>query len=557
MILTEDEIKYYILNPQNGALLKYAREISNELNMYITGEGLSEALEKMGYFCNDDTEKIRAKISRTTMALSSQILRPLEKVFSAAGGVRYYNLPESQAQEFGEMIMNDVKSGMGMPEWVQNTALLAKLIDPMSLTFDEIDEEGKCYPTYKSTSSIHDYGLNGRQPEYVIFKLNDSEISQLIEIGILPAQKEKIEAYRVVDDANEYYVERKGKDFTFHYTMANYFGYVPAKITSDKKKFNSDYYYSEFECILELTRDYYNDNSSKSLFKKFAMYPQKWSIGVKCPTCEGAGVYRGETCHKCKGSGFYSPKSVAESIIVGVNEDGKADIPTPPAGWVEVVGHNWDMMNQELDKIAIDCMDTFWGNNRQRRMQSSDVQDTALSTATGEIINERGKEPMLRSFSHWAEDIDQYHTDNIKRVEYGLNVKDSTIVYGTRYIIGTREENIDMYIKQKESNISTTLLNDKMTEIFEITYASNPLELSARKKILYVEPYPHNSINEVLEWAIPDDIKNMKLYFPLWYNTVTDLQVIVASEEELRENLLQYANQLAKKPITQPESETA
>lgn len=545
MVLTEEQIKEYLLKPQSEKLLKYARERSDDLRMYITGDGLLEHIVKLPYFINTDQEAIRRSITRSTKDLTVRTLKPINKVFTAIGDMRYYNLPDSQETDFDDLISANVRDNMGMKEWVQNTAMWAKLLDPMSLLYDEIDGDGNCYPTYKSTSSIHDYLLNGNQPEYVILKMQDKEMQVLINNGIIINKPKEGEIMRVVDDAFEYYYHVNGGKVQELARITNYFEYVPAHVASENVKFDSDYHYSECETILELLKDYFNDNSSKALFKRFAMHPKEWGIGVPCKPCEGTGTLRGEKCSTCAGTGWYSSTSVAQKQIIGVDGGGNAKVPIPPGGWYGVDKTSWEMMNEELDKLAADINDTFWGTNKVKRMQGADINQDGLSTATGEMIQERGKEPVLNKFSEWAERTDKFHTDNIKRAKYGLRVADSTIVYGRRYVVGTKEEYIDVYIKQKGANITSTLLNDTMLGIYEATYSSNPLELEARKKIMYVEPYPHNTINEVLEWNVPQYIKDMKLYFPMWYNTVSDLQVVLATEDALRESLKSYANTLA------------
>jgi hypothetical protein len=547
MILTEQQIKDYIESPQNGELLAHARQVSDELRMYITGDGLLEHIVEMPYFINTDLEAIRKAITRSTKDLTGRVLKPLDKVFTALGGARYYNLSATKEAEFDDIINKNVRNGMGMPEWMHNTALWAKLLDPMSLLYDELDENGKAYPTYKSTKSIHDYILNGTQPEYVILKLSTKEVGVLVQAGLLTEIPKEGNVFRIVDDAFEYYYHYAGGKSKELARLGNFFKRVPAHLSSDNVKFDSDYHYSECEVILELLKDYFNDNSSKALFKKFAMYPREWGIGAKCQTCDGTKTFKGEKCPTCKGSGWHTSTSVAQKQIVGVDEDGNAKIPTPPGGWYGVGKESWEMMNEELDKLTADVSDTFWGTSKIRRMQNSSVNDTNMSTATGEVIMERGKEPMLNKFSKWAEKVDKFHTDNIKRAMHGLDAEDSTIVYGRRYVTGTKEENIDIYIYQKNNNITSTLLNDTIAGIYEATYSSNPVELEARKKILYVEPYPHNTINEVLSWNLPDSVKNAKLYFPLWYNTITDLQVIIADEQALRDSLQSFADEMASK----------
>ena len=394
MILDLSAITQYVKQPYNKELLEAARKKSRLLTMYVTGEKLKEHLESLPYFEKDELTSLRRRLSRSTIEIFERLLAPTEKVFTAKGGSESYNLPESKENQF-KVYLQSIRRGMSLKEWLQWVAFKASLLDPMSLTYNEIDQSGKVYPTYKSTDSIHDYQLNGRQPEYVIFCISTDEQKKLKEMFGDSAIASGARHFRVVDDAFEYFVEEKDNEVKIIATYPNPHQRVPGKINGNRYVFNSDYIDSELVTILELEADFYNDNCSKTLLKKYQMHAKEWGVEVTCRKCEGSKVHNGEDCDHCNATGIEPALKVAQRASIAIGEDGAAKAPIPPMGYVTPPIEAADMINEELDRLLSYMFETFWDAQSQAQTQGAN-QENGRETATEVLFNEKHKEPKLK-----------------------------------------------------------------------------------------------------------------------------------------------------------------
>ena len=548
---TKEQIKEAIDNPECAELLQFARERSASLVKYLTGDGLVESMTHLAQFCDEKSFHAMKKLARTTRAEAEKLKKPAKKVYTAKGGVRIINANEAQDAKISA-VLDNITKGMSMKQWVQSIAEPARDTDPMSLTYTELDEKGNPYPTYKSTTDIHSYLLNGRKPEYVIFNVSESDAKRLNRAGKISdeAVTKKYTIYRVVDDAKSRIVSVKNKKIIIENEIPNFFGYVPGLISSDIPYFSSGYYQSPYEAILELLMVYFDDNASKSLFKKFQMHPKEWAMLSDCNECNGEGVRDGAKCSHCNGSGKTVGAGVAQILGVAANADGSASIPTPPGGYYSPGTESLEFATAELERLFNSAYEIMWETNRAGKSQGTEAE---VLTATGELIRERGKETTLREFSKWAEDTDAFHSTNVKRaVLNNAKAEEVTVSYGRRYMMGKPEELLLIYADAKNKQMPIPVLNDLYMEVIESKYETNPIELDAQKKIFAVEPFPHHTIDEVKGWGVSDDIVKKKIYFPMWLNTITDLQAFLATEEQLSKSLEEYVSQFELKEPEEP-----
>ncbi len=556
MIFRDDNhIAVTIAENPSKDILKAAREMSAMLTMYVTGEGLKEKIEQLPYFEKDELAKIRRKLTRTTRDLFDRLLQPLEKVFTAKGGVVNYNLSTEQEGKFAKL-MSNVRKGMSMEEWVQYVALMAFLIDPNSLLYTEIDWQGNAYPTYKSTLDIFDYQLDGQKPEYVIFNTTADEEKALVEAGKMRKLERGEKLYRVVDDAFDRYIIYKNKKIEVAYQVVNYFKYVPGQLASNISVFGTSLFESPLAPVMELAADFFNDNSTKSLFKKYQMHPREWSIEITCHKCEGHKVSGSEPCDNCNGTGLEPTIKVAQRIAIALGEDGSAKAPIPPGGFYTPPIESWNMSNQELDRLVIDITDTFWGSSKIRRttgMESN--QEGNIDTATGEVFNERSKESKLKKFSKWGQDRQKFQTDNCKKVIYrNLNINESTITYGDRYLLESPDELEKKYREMKMNKLSYPLLDKALDEVLEAKYAANAMELRRQRILAKLEPYVHHTIDEVMAWQyLPDDVRKRKLYFAKWLAETPEMFFYMTSDDAIKREFERYVD--AQEDLVQPEPE--
>lgn len=537
-----DQIVGLIKEPYYKAILDVARKNSAEIHMYVTGEKLKENIEALPYFEKDELTRLRKKLSRTTKDIFDRLLAPCDKVFTALGGYESYGLDKEKEREF-VMFLNNIRNGMTTKEWVHNIAFMAKFVDPMSLTYIEIDSNGNPYPTYKSTAVIVDYKLNGRIPEYVILELSNEDKEVLSQFTNVDTT---LKYYRAVDELNEYFIEFKGEESKLVYTINHNLGYIPAKVNGDKYIFNSKYIASDLEPLMELVQDYFNDNSSKSLFKKYQMHAKEWSIASDCTQCKGEGVFGGEDCNRCNGTGREPSVKVAQSLSIPLNEDGSMSVPTPPMGYVVPPTESWQMINEELERLKKDIYDTFY--DCQVGLQTAGINYSGNNnvgseqrTATEVILNEKHKEPTLKKISVWAADIHKFIADCCKKILYNAS-SGSSVSYGNKFVLYEPQALMETYITLKREKAPITLLDDTLMSIYDAEYTNNPLQLKKHIILMGVEPLIHNSLSEVMEMNVSGELKYQKLAYSDWVKTKTDGEIILSTEDELRKDFYTFVS---------------
>lgn len=542
---SEQEIYDIIRNNPNRELLEHERELSNSLRKYVMGEGLLDDMDAHDYeFEAKQLFEIKKKVSKSTRDLVERVLSPKNKVYQAKGGVRLYNMSESQDAAF-EKYMNNVRRGMDMKSWIKNVADKAADIDPMSLLHVEVDESGKAYPTYKSTGAIYDYGLNGsRQVEYVVYELSKEDAAKIEEYTASDNSK----LYRVIDDENEYYVSRVGEAYSIVLQVPHTFGKVPCVIASDVPVYDSVRFESRLMPIYEILKAYFEDDAGLNLYKKRQMYPREWSIEIACNKCKGTGDYDGEECSHCNGTGQAANIKQGARISISVGDDGKPMTPVPPGGFWQLPIKIVKNVREELSILEQQAKDTFWANDKVRKTGGTQVEGNSITTATGELINERSKEPKLREITKWAETTDRICTDYIKVVFYP-NTKESTIKYGDRYMHGSPEELSEYYEYLKAKGAPISLLDKALIDIYEASFESNRIELAKHMILMRVEPFVHSTVQQVLSWNVTAAIKDKKLMYSEWLATKTTLEILTLGEDGCKKDLEKYVSGLVVSEI--------
>lgn len=548
-----DEVSQFLRERPMLKEIEDAQAVSKSLTRYVTGKGLAETIGYLSYFEKMQITDIKRKLVKSTRDMVERLLQPMDRVFTAKGGARVYYLPEKQSEQL-EQYLSNVRKGMSMQAWVKNIAFKAYLTDPMGLAFTELGADGKPYPTQKSIHSIYCYLLNGRRPEAVAFELSDEEKNALYVNGIISENDTRVNLYRVVDDIQDMIVRIVGNDAELIYGFEHGFEKVPGIVNSDIISYDGVTYESVLMPGIELIAEYFDSDADKALYKKSVLHPREWSVVLECTKCEGTKVHKGEDCDNCNGTGILPHLKLADRINVAISEDGSAKVPTPPGGFYSADIEPYDRVKQDLTDIEILAEDTIYERRKIKQAQGPNGKESDI-TATGELMNEKTKEPKLKKISKWAASMDQFLTDNIKLQMFG-SAEASTIIYGDKYLHGTVEQLVDEYHKLIAKGAPVTLLDSFLLDIIEAKFESNPAELVKHKKLMYVEPFVHHKINDVLGWNVPEDIKLKKLYFSNWLNTVNDMVIIDPknTEQKLSDMLTEYitSNSLA---LPQPEKE--
>lgn len=552
MTYSQDEIKQIILTNPNRVMLDAARVMSKKLRMHIEGDGLIDSIEAMPYFEKPELLAIRKKYARSNQDLFERLFRQRDKVFTAKGGSKMYMLPEAQEKKF-RAYLSVVKDGMSLEKWIEQIALKAFDVDPMSLTFIELNENGQAYPTYKSTSAIYDYDLKGRRPNYVAFSLSQGEIQKLVVNKIILEPAKGVLVYRFIDEAFDRIVIKDGEEVTFPSTaqFPNYFMQVPGVVNSNLPVFNSNMFKSTAEVVVELAHEYLQDGSAKGTSKKYHMFLKAWELATECGACNGTGFSGGAQCPECNGSKI-KPYTKPSDIIKVQPSDDNVKVPIPPGGYFTPPKEGWEMMNAELALLESAMRDTYWGTGDMKRAQGPTSTGDSQETATEILDDYRPIADRLKKFSEWAQELHKFCADNIAMVFYSASYKGSAIVYGSRYLLESPDQLYQKYADARAKGSSRSVLDSFLIEYYESEYAGDALKLQRHLNLMKVEPFIHVNEDTVLKWPVKDEMKLAKVYYGEWEKTLKDMDVAMSTPEDLRKQLYAYVT-LVQPSIPKPD----
>lgn len=518
MILTPTEMLTAIKKKPNAAVLAAAQKDSKKLTAHITGQGSSDLLSKISGLENEEQLKLRREYARSNKDIFARIHRPEDKIFSAKGGSNYYNLPESKQKDF-IVKLNNVYHGFSVRAWVESFAKQYFHIDPMGLVFIEVGFE-TAYPTYKSTNSIYDYKLKGREVEYVIFNTDEQNI------------------YRIVDDQFDYLVKYENETLTTiqDKTYPNYFGKVPAIVISDLIGQNTECYTSPDWEIIEIADEFLRECSVKSIYKLKHGFPKSWQYAGVCETCKGTGFLEGKECPTCKTSGKSVFKDSSQTINIPIPENGQPTITPDVAGYISPDIEGWSKMTEELTALENIMNSTYWGIKDKVKTQGLGNEKTATEIIDDmQPLNDR-----LFRFSKWAEGVESFITNLLGEFYYNSTYKGSSINYGRRYMIEGPDTIWKKYEDARKNGNPVSVLDELLTEYYYSKFNSNSIELNKYLKLMKVEPFIHLSISEAKNVITSQDDYNRKLYFSEWLNQLPPNDVMLKQANELSASLSEY-----------------
>lgn len=583
-IYTFEQITEIIVKNPNEKLIAQGREHNKKLLLHTHGVGLKDAIKKEDYFENADIYKSRHDLAISNKDMMARTLQEEEQIFTARGGSSHFQLSDDQ-----EAIMNglleDVRFGINLRQWVKTFGLQAYRNDPMGLIFMEVEElfesDGvqiptpKCYPTYKSIKGIYDYLPNGRKLEHVCFQLS---VSQLIEFGIndkdftmypengrVAPRDKQTPYYRFVDDEKDMIVKHDNEkvflvaNTTQKNPIRNAWTRVPAFLASDLINFiEPECFGSPLQFLVELCDSFLTDRSVRDLQKKYHGFAKAVEPLLKCSTCGGEGQAKGSACPDCtpaganRGTGYKLRTKVSEvskfplEILETVAQFDFKKI----FGYVTPDIDSWKQQDATLDQLEQLIYYTYWGVGKATQIAGAQAPGkTGDKTAYEVGTNLKPKYSRLNATADWAEKTENMIADFIGEfwIE-GYKAGGKPISYGRNYILETSDDLINRYYDMRLNGAPDFLLDDAMERYLRCLYESSPVELAKKLKLLQVDPMPHILPVDAKALAPrPEDFYE-KFYFREWYNTLKDLFIIETDVEILRTNLADYIKAKAIPP---------
>jgi len=540
VILTDEQIKKYILEPSHGDSIARAKELYTSHIRHVKGVGVEDFFIKQeikGYESEAD-KLLRKEISRaTTVPIFSSALGFFEKTFSASGYSRYFEFTndkdKSKSKELELYLNTSVWEGNSMSKMMSTMwgdkihydfngvfmVELPKASDEESL----VGETNKPYVIFKSITDIHDYDIDGMTVEYLILKTECPYDHEHKDDGS--------KYYRVIDSERDVIARNTNNEVTILNTkeypqLPNIWGYVPAIIVSDQLDATTEARQSFIWQSIGTADEYLLDSSIQSVSKKKHGFPQKWSYQVPCKQCTdqtGAAlgklpIYGEYVNGERQISGWTPCKSCNGSASIPVSPSSVVLKPMPDANNPDI-GEPFGYVVPDIDsiKFQVDELERLEAAIHEAITSVVDVDNGEAKsdqTATGRVLDVSAKQVKLNKFSSNAETVEQFLTDAIGKALYGNDFIRSIVRYGRKYYILTENEIERSFNEAKKSGVNASVLKSYMEELIYVRYATDPIELALQLKLFEAEPFPHMTVDEVqnLKYASEAD-KYMKTYF--------------------------------------------
>lgn len=545
------------LNP-NKILISNAKSRADNLMMHVFGDGLQNSLPRYGYFESQDIHNERKQGAISNQDLFERILKREEMVFTAQGGVSYYDgLSPEQTVQFDARLDN-IRFNMSVRKWIKEFALNAYRTDPMSVLFIEISKDGKqIYPTYKSIACIFDYSTTGRRVEYIAFVMT---VGDCVNFGINDPLHKDMQSgqvtsyYRFVDDSFDYIVKNENGIVNEISKLTNTFGQVPAIITSDLINFsNPSKFSSPLDRTIELAQEFLQDRSIRNLSKKYTGFQKVIEPLLQCGTCSGTGYLSGKACPDCtlpgqlKGTCYKLITKVSDVARFPIDVDSQFDF-KKYFGYIAPDISTWDKQDTSLNDTENFMVDTYWGTVNRTTTTGPTQGETGLdSNKTATQVNEDMKPiyARLNMTADWAEQTENALCDFIGKCIFKDAFKKSARTYGRYYILETPDEIRVTYLDAKTKGAPQATLNEMLSKYYHSLYAENKIKLNIALKLMVVEPFVHYSVSEVqtMNTARIDFV--CKMYFSEWLATLQEAYLVITQAEKMVADLVAYAEQKA------------
>lgn len=127
------------------------------------------------------------------------------------------------------------------------------------------------------------------------------------------------------------------------------------------------------------------------------------------------------------------------------------------------------------------------------------VSEKEAINETQVAANFESKTAVLNTLKTDFEQAQKFVEDTICKLRYGDGFISSDISWGTEFYVFTVEELYAKYKSAKDSGATETELDAIMQQILEVEYRNNPTVLQRMLILKQLEPYPHKTLNEVIQ----------------------------------------------------------
>lgn len=491
------------------------RESSAVLYALINGDDFKETLiDKIEFIEGEKKAIAREKYSRNMQDFFERLFQPLENIFYATGGNRFYDIPDvATKMKFLKQIAH-IKDSNTLNHWIQTTALELSHVDPNGVMFMEYTTKKRreVFPKYKNIKIIRNYRKKGQLLEWILFEPTKRKAPNNMNQRL----------WRIVDDTQDRIFIETGDSTFVKSTKDSFnhpFGEVPAIINSNIVKVDDERFrLSPIDIILGLSKEYARDQSIKTIYKFFQGMPIHWRYVTECEECKGLGKDSNKkNCTACDGRGYKQKSDVTDMVTLPTPGEGETVITPDIAGFISPDIETWTQYNDELGILERIAIITFWGT------PLNSIETFGGRKTTTEILfNKQPIENRLNRYADYAEFVEW------KMSSWVLNFIDTQkpktenqikITYGRNYVIEPSDTLLKRYSEAKTAQENDTILDELFRQYLQATYRTNPIEHQKNLVKSEVEPYLHQTLTAVNNIFGAMEAQR-KVLFGKWWDTL-------------------------------------
>ena len=492
------------------------------------------------------------KFPLPTPAVVEDVYRELERVFYSRNSSSSYQFTES---ELAEDWANYKKNFLNEPEIWKTTGWKRMQVSPNSILVVDLPQIQKSsrpepYFYWLEIDAVIDYQLSGPNDntfEWLIFNQPNHQIAVFDDTYIRVYQlNEKNEIQSLVSEAS------------------HDLGYCPARFfwSTQLNEKNKDLKKNPITKELSNLDWYLFFALSKQHLDLYAPYPIYSAYEADCnfensetgDYCDGGflrnakGEYKilndgtVERCPCCSEKRIAGPGSFLE-VPVPNQSEGVADMRNP----VQITTIDKDSLDYNVSECA-----------RLKNEIVVSVVGSGGTVSEKEAINEtqvtanfESKTSVLNALKTNFELAQKFIEDTICKLRYGGAFISSSISWGTEFYVFTVTELYSKYKQAKENGASNSELDAISQQILEVEYRNNPLILQRMLILKQLEPYPHKTLDEVIELFEKGLLNEKLVKLKINFNTLVDrferenINIIeFASKKPLRDKINIITNKL-------------
>jgi hypothetical protein len=475
---------------QVPAWVTKARDYSKDLNALVNGVDFADLLIRIEHKEDEKKQTARRKYARSIKDIFERLLRPVDNVYSATGGVKKY--PDNAERAL--KVISTIRDGKTLEKWLQNNWMNGVYnTDPNGVIIYEWIEE-KFYPTYKSIGSIRNYEADGQRLIWILYEpvTNTSGIQE----------------WRFIDSEKDYLIKKEQDVYSIieEKTFKNPFDRVPGIVISDIIKIGTKERLSPIHSIIESAKEFLRDLSHKSMFKFLLWDPLFWRYAMQCQKCHGTVKTGDSICPDCV-DGYYVKKDITDCATLPFPTD--KDQPSVPkiAGFEIPPPEIMAEFTKELDLLYNIMFETIWGVQ-----DASKVQKTAT-----EVYQDLQPEiTRLNVYADVAQWVECFFTNLGIKFMLPNEKEEAVILYGRNFILESVQSLLDKYEASKAKGDNSAILDRQLKEWILSKYKNDPITMNEELLRLKVEPFIHYTIEQVKNIYGPIEAKE-KMLFPGWW----------------------------------------